>query len=160
MLKGFPEHFWIMKLKWLVFWIGRWLSISIDHITLCVCHKDGNYCRAECPLGKFPNEENICKECAAVCTSHPRGLLDGTASDNWSAVCTGPGDWFGHNGCSQCIQVVATAPKNGEHGSVLKCLTPYQVRHYKGNSSNLLLLPPENKTMQLLKTTQICSMQK
>ncbi|KAL5110728.1 Arf-GAP with coiled-coil ANK repeat and PH domain-containing protein 2 [Taenia crassiceps] len=92
----------------------------------CAHVKDGNYCRAECPLGKFPNEEDICQECAAVCTSHPRGLLDGTESGNWSAVCTGPGDWFGRNGCSQCIQVVATPTKNEEHGSALKCLTPYQ----------------------------------
>ncbi|VDK32738.1 unnamed protein product [Taenia asiatica] len=92
----------------------------------CAHVKDGNYCRAECPLGKFPNEENICQKCAAVCTSHPRGLLDGAESSNWSTVCTGPGDWFGHSGCSQCIQVVAKASKNGGHDSALKCLTPYQ----------------------------------
>nr|CDS16977.1 epidermal growth factor receptor [Echinococcus granulosus] len=92
----------------------------------CAHVKDGNFCRAECPLGKFPNEENICYECAAVCTSHPRGVLDTTESSNWSAVCTGPGDWFGHNGCSQCIQVVAAATTNEEHGLRLKCLTPYQ----------------------------------
>ncbi|VDM22982.1 unnamed protein product [Hydatigera taeniaeformis] len=92
----------------------------------CAHVKDGNFCRAQCPLGKFPDEDNICQECAAVCTSHPRGLLDSTESSNWSAVCTGSGDWFGHKGCSQCIQVVAATVKNMEHGPKLKCLTPYQ----------------------------------
>ncbi|VDL57483.1 unnamed protein product [Hymenolepis diminuta] len=70
----------------------------------CAHVLDGEVCRAECPLGKFPDEKNVCQECASVCTTHPQGLYGETESTNWTAVCTGPGDWFGSNGCSQCVQ--------------------------------------------------------
>ncbi|VDN97563.1 unnamed protein product, partial [Rodentolepis nana] len=92
----------------------------------CANVLDGEFCRAECPLGKFPDGKNVCQECASVCTTHPQGLYDETESTNWTAVCTGPGDWFGSNGCSHCVQVVSANSLVKESALKLKCLTPYQ----------------------------------
>lgn len=90
--------------------------------------KDGDFCRAECPLGKFPDENAVCQECAPVCTTYPQGFYGDRLSNNLSAVCTGPGDWFGSKGCSQCVQVVSSNLSTDGSELKLKCLTPYQVR--------------------------------
>ncbi|KAM7537964.1 hypothetical protein Aperf_G00000061121 [Anoplocephala perfoliata] len=102
------------------------LMFCMNKQVIILASKDGEFCRAECPLGKFPDEENVCQECATVCTSYPQGLYGDSGPANWRAVCTGPGDWFGVNGCSQCIQVVSSNISANRSGLKLKCLTPYQ----------------------------------
>uniref|UniRef100_A0A5K3FKI9 receptor protein-tyrosine kinase n=1 Tax=Mesocestoides corti TaxID=53468 RepID=A0A5K3FKI9_MESCO len=92
----------------------------------CAHVKDGDFCRPQCPITKYPDKNNTCQECATACSSYAQTSVSDVEPTNGSEVCTGPGDWFGQGGCSHCLQVIATATVESENSSGLPCLTAYQ----------------------------------
>ncbi|XP_022103500.1 epidermal growth factor receptor-like [Acanthaster planci] len=72
--------------------------------TECLHVKDGPFCRKECPISKYPDEDGVCQPCHRNCVME-KG-------------CTGPGNALGQGGCVACHQ--ALIDQNGV--TVLECM--------------------------------------
>ncbi|XP_071791148.1 epidermal growth factor receptor-like isoform X4 [Asterias amurensis] len=68
----------------------------------CENVKDGPFCRSECPIMKYPDENKICQPCNSNCK-----LDEG---------CSGPDNTVGVGGCNVCHQVLV------EDDTVLECM--------------------------------------
>ncbi|XP_038078963.1 epidermal growth factor receptor-like [Patiria miniata] len=84
---------------------GRCRGPGPQNCTECLHVQDGPFCRAACPVSKYPDENGLCQPCHSNCVKE-KG-------------CTGPENKVGEGGCVACHQ--ALVEQDGV--TVLECMT-------------------------------------
>ncbi|XP_022103983.1 epidermal growth factor receptor-like isoform X2 [Acanthaster planci] len=106
---------------------GRCRGPGPQNCTECLHVKDGPFCRKECPISKYPDEDGVCQPCHSNCVVE-KG-------------CTGPDNRVGQGGCVGCHQ--ALVEQDGL--TVLECMPDgaqcgnNSFYYHVGESSNLPL---------------------
>ncbi|XP_070569491.1 epidermal growth factor receptor-like isoform X4 [Ptychodera flava] len=98
--------------------LGSCSGPGADNCTSCKHFQDGPFCKEECPVTKYGDENDLCQECHANCK------LEGE-----TIGCTGPENKVGDGGCKSCHQVLLD-----ENDKLIRCLeadTECPDRHFK-----------------------------